>query len=125
MLEPSIDKILLNAIDLIKRKYLSSDGQLKPLDLATFVTYLAMDVITMLAVGEPFGYITDDEDKYDYVKSIADNMPVINFFTAAPLIASIMRIPAIQNMLIPDVDDKVGVGKVKGYVIVVATNDLY
>lgn len=83
------------------------------MDISQIVTYFTLDVITFLSLGEPFGFVTEDNDKYEYVKSLEESMPVLNLFSAVPILASIMRIPALQNNLIPTTKDKTGLGKVK------------
>lgn len=112
-LEPEIDQIVMELVHLIQRKYLSVQSSLKPMDFAQIAQYLTLDVITYLSLGEPFGFISEDTDKYEYVKSIEDNFPVMNVFSAVPLLSAIMRIPTVQNNLIPTVKDKTGLGKAK------------
>jgi len=83
------------------------------MDFAQIAQYLTLDVITFLSLGEPFGFISEDKDMYQYSQSIADNLPVMNFFAAVPLLSAIMRIPTVQNNLIPTAKDKTGLGKAK------------
>lgn len=112
-LEPEIDQIIMDLVHLIQRKYLSVQSTLKPMDFAQIAQYLTLDIITYLSLGEPFCFITEDTDKYEYVKSIEDNFPIMNIFSAVPLLSAIMRIPTVQNNLIPTVKDKTGLGKAK------------
>ncbi len=85
------------------------------MDFAQIAQYLTLDVITFLALGEPFGYVSGDTDVYDYVKTVEENFPMMNVFSAVPLLSAIMRIPAVQKAAIPTVKDRVGMGKVKAY----------
>jgi hypothetical protein len=103
----------MDVIHLIQRKYLTVSSQLKALDFAELAQYLTLDVITCLSLGEPFGFVSEDTDKYGYVKSVEANFPIMNFFSAVPFLSAIMRIPRVQNNLIPTVKDKTGLGKVK------------
>lgn len=112
-LEPSVDDIVMETVRLIQRKYLSVGSQLRRMDFAAIAQQLTLDVITYLALGKPFGYISEDTDKYEYIKSIEDNLPLMNVFATLPVLSDIMRIPIIQNRLIPTTKDKTGLGKAK------------
>jgi len=105
----------MQVVHLIQRKYLTVRSQIRPMDFAEIAQFFTLDVITFLSLGQPFGFISDDTDKYEYVKSIEDNFPIMNVFSAVPLLSSIMRIPTVQNNLIPTVKDKTGLGKAKAY----------
>lgn len=112
-LESSVDELMMETVLLIQRKYLSYGSEFRRMDFAAIAQQLTLDVITYLALGKPFGYIAEDTDKYDYIKSIEDNFPIMNAFATVPLLSDVMRIPAIQNTLIPSASDKVGLGKAK------------
>jgi len=75
--------------------------------------YLTVDIITFLSLGEPFGFVSEDKDMYQYVQSIEDNFPIMNFFAAVPLLSVVMRTPIVQNNFIPTVKDRTGLGKAK------------
>ena len=42
-----------------------------------------------------------------------DNVPIMNFMSAVPILSRIMRIPAVQRLALPTVKDKVGMGRIK------------
>jgi hypothetical protein len=110
-----MDQVIWSLIHLIRRKYLTLGSVLKPMDFAQITQFFTLDVITCLSLGQPFGWITEDKDIYEYVKTVENNLPVINFFSAVPLLSAIMRIPAVQKAAIPGVKDRVGMGKVNAY----------
>ena len=101
---------------MIRRKYLTVGAHVKRLDFAELAQYLTLDVVTFLSLGQPFGFVSEDTDKYEYVKSMEDNFPILNFFSIVPGLSDIMRIPTVQNSLIPTTKDKTGLGKAKAYV---------
>lgn len=107
--------MLWSLLDLIKQKYNSTGSTYKPMDFARVIQFFTLDVITSLGLGQSFGYITDGEDidKYEYVKTMEDNFPIMNFLSAVPFLAAIMQIPSVQRKSIPSVKDRVGMGKVK------------
>lgn len=75
--------------------------------------YVALDVITSLSLGEPFGFVTENKDMYSYIETMHSNFPIMTFISAVPVIARIMRTPFMQRMTLPGVTDRVGLGKVK------------
>lgn len=83
------------------------------MDYAQIAQYLTLDVITCVSLGHAFGWVSEDKDQYDYVKTIEDNFPMMNVFSAVPLLSAIMRIEAVRKGAIPSVKDRVGMGKVK------------
>jgi cytochrome P450 len=112
-LEPSIDELIMETVRLIQRKYLSHGSEYRPMDFAAIAQQLTLDVITYLGLGKPFGFISEDEDKYGYIKSMEDNFPLMNVFATIPVLSDIMRVPTVQNNLIPSTKDKTGIGKAK------------
>lgn len=103
----------METVHLIQRKYLSHGSQFRPMDFAAIAQQITLDVITYLALGRPFGYIAEDTDKYEYIKSIEDNFPLMNVFATLPVLSDIMRIPTVQNTFIPSAKDNTGLGKAK------------
>jgi len=110
-----IDQVVWSLIHLIRKKYLTLGSALKPMDFAQIAQFLTLDIITYLSLGHPFGWITEDKDMYEYVKTMEDNYPVMNVFAVVPLLSAILRIPAVQKAAIPGIKDRVGMGKVKAY----------
>ena len=103
----------MNVVSLIRRKYLTIGSKIKALDFAELAQFLTLDVITYLSLGEPFGFVSEDADKYGYIKAIEDNFPVMNLFAVVPVLSAIVQIPQVQANLIPTVKDKTGLGKAK------------
>lgn len=80
-LEKDVDDQIASWVNLIKTKYISNGGTLKPMDIALQAQYFTLDVITSLAYGKAFGYLAKDEDIYDYIK-LAEQF----VSTAAPIV---------------------------------------
>jgi cytochrome P450 len=80
-LERDVDHQILSWVNLIKTKYISEGGSLKPMDITLQTQYFTLDVITSLAYGKAFGYLERNEDIYDYIK-LAEQF----ISTAAPLV---------------------------------------
>ena len=83
---------------------------------ASFLTYRAvlqarwtllvtLDAITLLSLGKSFGYVTQDKDIFEYVQTMFDNFPVMNFMTGYPPLVRLINHPAIQRFLVPSMKD--------------------
>lgn len=77
-MEGTIDKQIRNFVDLIERKYLSTSKEYRPMDLGQKGQFFTLDVISDLAFGEPFGYLKEDDDVFDYIK-ITDQVGFSSF----------------------------------------------
>ncbi len=76
-MEETIDQNISNLVKLIEAKYLSTETSFRPMDFARKAQFLTLDVISAIAFGEPFGYVTQDEDLYDYIKTTEETVPMI------------------------------------------------
>ncbi len=93
----------MDLVDLIERKYLSDGSRLRPFDFAEKMQFFTLDVISALSLSHPFGYVSQDKDLYDYVQTMEDNFPVMNFFSSVPFLSRVMQIPWIQKGALPSV----------------------
>lgn len=65
-LEPTISMHVQNFVDLLRRNYISSDKEFKPIDMGRKASFLTMDVITNVAFRQPFENLVNDKDMFDY-----------------------------------------------------------
>jgi hypothetical protein len=113
-MEPAIDDRILEFVDLLEKKYLSTSQEYRAVDLARKLQYLTLDIITTLAFGKKFGYIETDSDVYEYIKMTEDSMPVMMVLTVFPGLAKILQSPLVRGIM-PSERDRVGFGKFIGY----------
>jgi hypothetical protein len=113
-LEQSIDARVQDFVNLVNRKYISTDKELKRMDFGQVAQFFTLDVISDLAFGQPFGDLVDDEDKFDYIKTGEENVPVLMFLTALPGVHKFMENSYIMNLVAPSVQDKTGLGRIIG-----------
>ena len=107
---------MLQLLALIDHKYLSETGTLRPLDLAQKSQFFALDVISDLSFGKPFGFLTDDEDLYQYIAINDSAVPVMNMLQAMPWMTNVVyRWP--MRLALPSDGDKVGFGRLMGFVV--------
>lgn len=111
--EAGIDRQLLNFIRLIDRKYLSTTNKSRPVDFAEKSQFFALDVIGDVSFGEPFGYLSKDEDLYNYNEINASSLPVMNIVSVYPWLGRIVhRWPL--SLLLPKEEDQIGFGRLMG-----------
>ena len=115
-LETSIDDRIHDLVNLIKCKYISTGTTLRTLDFAQVAQYFTMDVLTDVAFGAPFGYLTRDEDVHDYIKTIRAFMPVLELQTNHPVVNAFMSNRLVKSLLAPTAQDRTGMGKVMAWV---------
>jgi hypothetical protein len=101
-------------VELIHSRYISTEKEFRPMDMAQKAAFFTMDVITNVAFAKPFGYLTNDEDVYKYIQSTDEMMPIMLTITAIPVIKYILQIPSVSKLLFPSDKDNTGVGKIIG-----------
>jgi cytochrome P450 len=112
-LESDIDARVQELLHLISSKYLSDDAQSKPFDIGRKIQYFALDVISTVGFGEPFGDIIADADLNNYIKSTEEGLNVVKISTGLGLIR-VLQWPPIARFLGPKETDKSGFGKMMG-----------
>ncbi|KAH8816215.1 pisatin demethylase [Xylogone sp. PMI_703] len=112
-LENAIDSCVESLIRLIDGKYLSTTKESKPFDFGRKAQYFTLDVISNVAYGEPFGFLTTDSDVHEYIKMTEENLPSIIMVTVLPWLNWLLQLPIIKSAL-PSETDKIGFGKIIG-----------
>ncbi|KAL0932337.1 cytochrome p450 [Colletotrichum truncatum] len=110
-LEAGIDSQIASAVQLIRRKYLSRGGDVKPMDLGRVAQYLTLDVITEIAYGKAFGYLTSDSDVHDYIKTTEAVVPWLQLFGETPYMCNLFWSKAVLGTVGPKPTDKQGMGR--------------
>ncbi|KAF5020104.1 hypothetical protein F66182_7867 [Fusarium sp. NRRL 66182] len=112
--EAGLDRQVLNFISLIDRKYVSTASRSRPVDLAEKTQFFALDAIGDVSFGEPFGYLTKDEDLYRYNEINASSLAAMNIVSVYPWLSRIVhRWPL--SLLLPREQDQVGFGRLMGF----------
>jgi len=113
-LEATIDKHLLQYIKLIKEKYVSVDSDFRPMDLARKSSFWAMDIITDIAFGRPWGCLVKDEDVDEWFRSMELVMPTAIRASTIPWMAYLFSVPIVGKMVMPSEKDLTGAGRMLG-----------
>ncbi|KAK0621927.1 cytochrome P450 [Bombardia bombarda] len=112
--EISVDKIIGVFIDLLERKYISTATESRLIEFSTRVGFLPLDVISEVAFGEPFGFLKNDKDMFDYLHQMDQALPFIVLFTTIPgLYKWKDRWPLKKFM--PNEKDEFGMGRMQGF----------
>ena len=65
--EPAIDNNITALISLIEQKYISTPGESRPLDMAKRAQFFALDVVSEIGHGRPFGFLRQDKDLHQFL----------------------------------------------------------
>lgn len=114
-MEPQIDSHVVNFINLIKNKYLSTEKESKIMDLAQKSQFFTIDVITDLAMGAPFGNLSSDSDRHDFLRSSMELQPAAIVVASMPWVSKILQTQFVGKFLFPTAQDEIGMGKMIGY----------
>ncbi|KAJ4249734.1 hypothetical protein NW762_012075 [Fusarium torreyae] len=87
-LERTIDAHIARLIKLFETNYLSTDQEYHLVDFAQKIQYFTLDVISDLAFGQPFGYIEQDDDVFDFIKITRSFFPVTLVMANIPSLVS-------------------------------------
>ncbi|POR38914.1 Putative cytochrome P450 [Tolypocladium paradoxum] len=108
--EAGMDKHIASFVSLIERKYLSTPGEYRPMDMAIKCNYFALDVISELGFGAAFGFLREDRDLYQYNEKTRRFFPFVMFISSVPALLSMLgRWPL--NTMGPASGDSAGFGR--------------
>jgi cytochrome P450 len=83
-------------------------------DFAHLSQYLALDVLTDIAFGQPFGFLSQRKDLFEYIKQSARFLPLMEIGTNHPWIHKIMTSRIVSKFAAPKPTDQTGLGAVIG-----------
>lgn len=92
-----VDKHIVTLIDLINRKYISRGSSLQTMDLARKASIFTIDIITDVAFGQPWGYLSQDEDVGEWFSSFEKIMPNPIRASTIPWIQEYSAYPLSEN----------------------------
>jgi hypothetical protein len=109
-LEAQIEKHIASWVRLIRKKYVSTDTELKPADFSKQAQYFTIDAITEVAMDNCFGDLELDEDRFNFVKTVKESLSVMQLFTVFTEVFSFLENTRIYDLLAPKLTDKEGLG---------------
>ncbi|ETN46985.1 uncharacterized protein HMPREF1541_01175 [Cyphellophora europaea CBS 101466] len=111
-LESRVDDRVVEVVQVLER-YVAKP---EPADFARIAQYFALDVLTDLAFGRPFGFLRKEQDLYAYVKTSAKFLPLMELCNNHPCIHYLLSNTLVASIAGPKPTDKTGLGAVMGVV---------
>jgi hypothetical protein len=111
-LETQIERHIAAWVDLIKRKYLSTETETKAADLSKQAQYFTLDVITDVAIDNSFGDLELDQDRYNFAQGMKDMFCIIQLLTVFTDVFTFLEQSRIMDLISPSPKDKYGPGPV-------------
>ena len=84
------------------------------MDFAKLASFFTLDTLTTLAFGYSFGFVTKNEDLYDYLKTSNAFFPFMELGTNVPVIHRILSSNLVQSIAGPKAEDRLGLGAIIG-----------
>ncbi|KAK4443455.1 cytochrome P450 monooxygenase [Podospora aff. communis PSN243] len=108
--EAAVDRTVLSLVRMIENRYIAKK---KPFDLGRKAQYYTLDVIADLGYGEPFGFVSRDEDRFDYLATTEKTFAMFLSVTIYPWVYDILS-SRVFKFLLPTEKDRTGFGKLMG-----------
>ena len=86
------------------------------MDFAKVSQYFTLDVLSQIAFGTKFGFLNANRDLYDYNKTSASFLAVLELILNHPSIRWIVTSRPMQALLAPKSTDAIGAGKIIGII---------
>ena len=112
--EPAVDGEVSSLLSLIRRKYLSTPAETRLLDFARLSSFFTMDVITKIAFGDAFGFLTTDSDVFNFHQEVTNSLPALLIAVEVPWIRRIIFSRPFLQLFGPRKTDPAGVGRLLG-----------
>ena len=112
-LESDINQSILELCDLIDRKYLTTAGNIRPMDLARKIAYMTVDIISKASFNAKFNDLRDDNDNYRYIEEIESLLPNMTWTAVIPAFVKFLTDIGLLQYMAKFADGSMGVEKVK------------
>jgi len=109
--EAAVDKFVAELISVIHRDYVSNN---LPLDFARLAGFMTLDVLIKIGFDLEIGYLRDNNDHYDYQKSMAKFTPILDLCCNHPTIMRILDSKLVMSIMKPRPEDRLGQGALIG-----------
>jgi cytochrome P450 len=108
-----IDEQIAKLVRLIEMKFVSEGPDFRPVDFARLAQFFTLDVTGSIAFGEPFGFLDNNEDMFDYVGMSNSYLPWTQLVALVPWLVKLFQSPLMANVM-PRPTDQKGLGKLMG-----------
>ncbi|MCJ1433379.1 hypothetical protein MMC27_002739 [Xylographa pallens] len=115
-MEQTIDRHLTSWIDQIYKSSASQSDVALEIDIGRQIQLLTVDIISKISIGESFGCVQSDSDRYDFLATVQQAVKASQVFSALDELGILFyyatRISFLNRVLLPSVADTKGLGKV-------------
>ncbi|KAM3533367.1 hypothetical protein MY4038_003374, partial [Beauveria bassiana] len=108
--EAAMDRQIQNFVTMLETKYTSAESEIRPVDMAEKIQFLALDIIGDISLGKPFGYLKQDRDLYNFNEINMSSLPILTFVSILPGIADVIHTWPFR-LALPKEGDQVGFGR--------------
>jgi hypothetical protein len=105
-----MDRQISAFMKLLEAKYISDKHQVSPCNLAQKTQFFALDAIGDISLGTPFGYLTSDEDLFDYNQINDSSAGPMNVVSVLPWLTKLIHQWPLR-LVMPREGDRVGFGR--------------
>jgi len=112
LLEHDIDECVLELVDLVDKKYISTADRFIPMDLAQKIQFFTSDIMSKLSFDAKFHDLRDDNDNYGYINEIQTLFPNIFCTCTIPSVIDFLTDIGLLQAFAPSGNSKLGLGKV-------------
>jgi hypothetical protein len=109
-IEAAVDRTILLLVHMLEDRYIAYK---KPFDFGQKAQYFTLDVTADLGYGEPFVFVSRDEDRFDYLATTEKTFAMFLSVTIYPWLYDILA-SRIFKFLLPTEKDMTGFGKFMG-----------
>lgn len=112
-LEIGVNELVETLLERIENGYANHVDSLPTLplmNLGKISNYFTIDVITRLAFGEAFGYLSEEKDHFNFLAGLHDLWPQMSSCADLPILRKILFSPTFLALLGPKPTDKMGFG---------------
>ncbi|QIW94503.1 hypothetical protein AMS68_000021 [Peltaster fructicola] len=109
-LEVDVDQRVIELKALIA-KFAAND---ESFDLAQVIHYFTLDVMSKIGFGEALGFLSKNQDLFNYIKTSSAFFPVMELSANFPSILKILQSPLMASAA-PKPTDRIGFGAILGY----------
>lgn len=111
-LEPDIDQCVLDLVDLIERKYISTADKLTPMDLARKLQFFTSDIMSNLSFDAKFHDLRDDNDNLSCIHEVETLFPKVFCICTIPRVVDFFTRIGLLKLFGPSTNAPLGMGKV-------------
>ncbi|KAF5990063.1 cytochrome P450 monooxygenase [Fusarium bulbicola] len=110
-LEAVVNRQVGSLIQLIKEKYISRQGDYRPMEGTRVTRLFTLDVISNLSLGQEFGYLKADSDFHGIVKALNEHLLAMTLATDIPWLRNLVFSPTFLKLFGPTENDTKGIGQ--------------